>query len=242
MTFFGYTIGDWAELISIIGVGVSAGSWLFKKIALDPLRSDIQMLSETINRQLKLHEQSLADLNTHLKAHDEELGSHSVRITRLEDHVGIKGDMMMNNWTELLVSLAVAAVPIIGAWISKQLLANKQALTLVKVLGPLANAAVTAAEQLGVTQAIDGEVKKSTAIQAVKDGLKSLGFTSTDEQTIANAVEKAFADLKDSLAETYPQKTADQEASNQDKVAAAAQAAADAVKAQLAPDSAAPQQ
>ena len=55
----------------------------------------------------------------------------------------------MNNWTELLVSLAVAAVPIIGAWISKQLLANKQALTLVKVLGPLANAAVTAAGQTG---------------------------------------------------------------------------------------------
>ncbi|OFM93984.1 hypothetical protein HMPREF2641_07460, partial [Lactobacillus sp. HMSC068B07] len=65
--------------------------WLFKKIALDPLRSDIQMLSETINRQLKLHEQSLADLNAHLKTHDDELGSHSVRITRLEDHVGIKG-------------------------------------------------------------------------------------------------------------------------------------------------------
>ncbi|KMO56653.1 phage holin [Lacticaseibacillus rhamnosus] len=112
----------------------------------------------------------------------------------------------MNNWTELLVSLAVAAIPIIGAWISKQLLANKQALTLVKVLGPLANAAVTAAEQLGVTQAIDGAVKKSTAIQAVKDGLKSLSFTSTDEQTIANAVEKAYADLKDSLAETYPKR------------------------------------
>ncbi|MCT3364926.1 phage holin [Lacticaseibacillus paracasei] len=136
----------------------------------------------------------------------------------------------MNNWTELLVSLAVAAVPIIGTWISKQLLANKQALTLVKVLGPLANAAVTAAEQLGVTKAIDGAAKKSAAIQAVKDGLKSVGFTNTDEQTIANAVEKAFADLKDSLAETYPQKTVDQEASNQDKIAAAAQAAADAVK------------
>lgn len=148
----------------------------------------------------------------------------------------------MNNWTELLVSLAVAAVPIIGAWISKQLLANKQALTLVRVLGPLANAAVTAAEQLGVTRTIDGAVKKSTAVQAVKDGLKSLGFTSTDEQTIANAVEKAYADLKDSLAETYPQKTADQDTSNQEKVAAAAQAAADAVKAQLAPASVASQQ
>lgn len=112
----------------------------------------------------------------------------------------------MNNWTELLVSLAVAAIPIIGAWISKQLLANKQALTLVKVLGPLANAAVTAAEQLGVTQAIDGALKKSAAIEAVKNSLKSLGFTSTDEQTIANAVEKAYADLKDSLAETYPKR------------------------------------
>ncbi|WP_171024631.1 phage holin [Lacticaseibacillus zeae] len=148
----------------------------------------------------------------------------------------------MNNWTELLVSLAVAAVPIIGAWISKQLLANKQALTLVKVLGPLANAAVTAAEQLGVTDKLSGELKKSAAIEAVKNSLKSLGFTKADEQTIANAVEKAYADLKDSLAETYPQKTVDQEASNQDKVAAAAQAAADAVKAQLAPDSVAPQQ
>ncbi|KDS81253.1 holin [Lacticaseibacillus rhamnosus 51B] len=148
----------------------------------------------------------------------------------------------MNNWTELLVSLAVAAVPIIGAWISKQLLANKQALTLVKVLGPLANAAVTAAEQLGVTDKLSGELKKSAAIEAVKNSLKSLGFTKADEQTIANAVEQSYANLKDSLAETYPQKTVDQEASNQDKVAAAAQAAADAVKAQLAPDSVAPQQ
>ncbi|UYN55601.1 phage holin [Lacticaseibacillus chiayiensis] len=143
----------------------------------------------------------------------------------------------MNSLTELLVSLAVAAIPIIGAWISKQLLANKQALTLVKVLGPLANAAVTAAEQLGVTDKLSGELKKSAAIEAVKNSLKSLGFTKADEQTIANAVEKAYADLKDSLAETYPQKTVDQ-----DKVAAAAQATADAVKAQLAPDSVAPQQ
>jgi hypothetical protein len=88
----GLSIAEWAESLTAIGVLVSAGSWLFKKIALDPLRSDIQVLSGTINRQLKLHEQSLADLNAHLKTHDDELGSHSVRITRLEDHVGIKGD------------------------------------------------------------------------------------------------------------------------------------------------------
>ena len=115
MTFFGYTIGDWAEVISIIGVGVSAGSWLFKKIALDPLRSDIQMLSDTINRQLELHEQSLADLNAHLKTHDDELGSHSVRITRLEDHVGIKKEKitMKINWKVRVLSVKfwLALVP-----------------------------------------------------------------------------------------------------------------------------------
>ena len=88
----GLSIAEWAESLTAIGVLVSAGSWLFKKIALDPLRSDIQVLSETINRQLKLHEQSLADLNAHLKTHDDELGSHSVRITLLEAHVGIKGE------------------------------------------------------------------------------------------------------------------------------------------------------
>ena len=93
-----------------------------------------------------------------------------------------------------------------------------------------------------MTDKLSGELKKSAAIEAVKNSLKSLGFTKADEQTIANAVEQSYANLKDSLAETYPQKTVDQEASNQDKVAAAAQAAADAVKAQLAPDSVAPQQ
>lgn len=130
----------------------------------------------------------------------------------------------MNNISELIVAVATALIPIVFAWIGKVLANNKQALTLVKVLGPLANAAVTAAEQLGVTQAIDGAAKKSTAIQAVKDGLKSLGFTSADDQTIANAVEKAFADLKDSLAETYPQKTVD----------VATKAVADEVKDRLA--------
>lgn len=39
------------------------------------------------------------------------------------------------------------AAHIIGNWLSKQLLANKQAPTLVNVLGPLANATVTVAEQ-----------------------------------------------------------------------------------------------
>lgn len=88
----GLSIAEWAETLTALGVLVSAGSWLFKKIALDPLRADIQMLSEQIGQQLKVHEQTLASINGRIKEHDKELGSHSERITRLEDHAGIKGD------------------------------------------------------------------------------------------------------------------------------------------------------
>ncbi|MFT8860854.1 hypothetical protein [Schleiferilactobacillus harbinensis] len=87
---FGFTIAEWAETLTALGVLVSAGSWLFKKIALDPLREDIQRLSEQIGQQLKVHEQTLASINGRIKEHDKELGSHSERITRLEDHAGIK--------------------------------------------------------------------------------------------------------------------------------------------------------
>ena len=89
---FGMSIAELAEAVSIITVLVSCASWLFKKIALDPLRTDIQRLSEQIGQQLKMHEKELADLNDRLKTHDSELDSHSVRLTRLEDRTGIKGD------------------------------------------------------------------------------------------------------------------------------------------------------
>lgn len=90
---------------------MSAASWLFKKIALDPLRSDIQLLSETINRQLKIHEQSLADLGQHLRTHDDELGSHSVRKTTQES----KEIHMKFNWKLRLLSYKfwLALVPAI---------------------------------------------------------------------------------------------------------------------------------
>lgn len=88
----GLSIAEWAEALTALGVLVSGGSWLFKKIALDPLRIDIQRLSEQIGQQLKVHEKELADIDGRLKTHDNELDSHSVRLTRLEDRTGIKGD------------------------------------------------------------------------------------------------------------------------------------------------------
>ena len=86
----GLSIDEWAETLSAVAFVVSGGSWLFKKIALDPLRIDIQRLSEQIGQQLKVHEKELAELDDRLKSHDHELDSHSVRLTRLEDNVGIK--------------------------------------------------------------------------------------------------------------------------------------------------------
>lgn len=115
----------------------------------------------------------------------------------------------MNNISELIVAIATALIPIVFAWIGKVLANNKQALSLLNALTPLAESAVTAAAQLGVDKYLSGEAKKSTAVQYVIDGLKSLGFTNADEATVKNAVEKAFADLKDDLYKTYPQATND---------------------------------
>jgi len=114
----------------------------------------------------------------------------------------------MNNISELIVAIATALIPIVFAWIGKVLANNKKALSLLDALAPLAEAAVTAAAQLGVDKYLSGEAKKSKAVQYVTDGLNSLGFTNADEVTVKNAVEKAFSDLQDELYKTYPQATA----------------------------------
>ncbi|WP_374706486.1 phage holin [Lacticaseibacillus sp. 866-1] len=110
---------------------------------------------------------------------------------------------MMNNLSNLIVSIAVAVIPIIAAYVSKEIVANKNAMALIQTIGPLAKAAVAAAEALGVTKGLDGAAKKSKAVQSVVSGLKKLGFNKTDEQTVADAVEKAFADSKDQLHAVY---------------------------------------
>ena len=130
----------------------------------------------------------------------------------------------MNNISELIVAISTALIPIVFAWIGKVLANNKKALSLLDALTPLAEAAVTAAAQLGVNKYLSGEAKKSTAVQYVIGGLKSLGFTNTDEKTIKNAVEKAFSDLQDELYKTYPQATNDTpKSTDAQSVAAAAQ-------------------
>ena len=114
--------------------------------------------------------------------------------------------MEVNSIADLITAVAAASLPIIVAYVSKWLKGSKRAEALVTVLPTLAKDAVVAMQKLGVTEAIEGEVKKSHAVQIVKRALANLGFTDTDETALANAVEAAYAQLKaDGTLDAYPQ-------------------------------------
>ncbi|WP_123799550.1 phage holin, LLH family [Limosilactobacillus fermentum] len=123
--------------------------------------------------------------------------------------------MEVNSIADVITAVAVASLPIIAAYVSRWLKGNKRAETLVSVLPTLAKDAVVAMQKLGVTEAIEGEVKKSHAVQIVAKALSYLGFNETNEATLANAVESAYAQLKaDGTLDAYPQasKTDDKQA------------------------------
>ena len=118
--------------------------------------------------------------------------------------------MDTNTITKLITAIAIAAIPIIGAWIGKVITGNSKATTLINVLSPLAKAAIVAMQKLGVTQYLEGEAKKSGAVDIVKQALSALGLSDTDETLIKNAIEKEYAVLINELNQTYPQMTAEQ--------------------------------
>ena len=128
--------------------------------------------------------------------------------------------MEINSVADVITAVAVATLPIIITYLSKWLKGNKQAETIVSILPTLTKDAVVAMEQLGVEKAIEGEAKKSRAVQVVMQALASLGFDYTDETTLKNAIESAYAQLKaDGTLDAYPQaKPADD---TQDKIAKA---------------------
>jgi LL-H family phage holin len=128
--------------------------------------------------------------------------------------------MEVNSIADVITAVAVASLPIIITYLSKWLKGNKQAETLVSVLQRLAKDAVVAMQQLGVEKAIEGEAKKSRAVQVVMQALASLGFDYTDETTLKNAIEAAYAQLKaDGTLGAYPQAKPTDD--TQDKIAKA---------------------
>lgn len=148
--------------------------------------------------------------------------------------------MQVNSFSDVVIAVALAAIPIIGGWIGKVITGNSKATTLINVLSPLAKAAIVAMQKLGVTQYLDGEAKKLGAVDIVKKSLLALGLSNANETLIKNAIEKEYAALINELNQTYPQMTADQakaqeaaaqqasEVAKADKLAKAQQALADA--------------
>ena len=148
--------------------------------------------------------------------------------------------MQVNSISDVIIAIALAAIPIIGGWIGKVITGNSKATTLINVLSPLAKAAIVAMQKLGVTQYLEGEAKKSGAVDIVKKSLLALGLSNANETLIKNAIEKEYAVLINELNQTYPQMTADQakaqvaaaqqasEVAKADELAKAKQALADA--------------
>lgn len=119
--------------------------------------------------------------------------------------------MQVNSFSDVIIALALAAIPVIGGYIGKVITGNSKATTLINVLSPLAKDAIVVVQKLGVTQYLAGEAKKSGAVDIVKTALESLGINGTNEDLIKNAIEKEYALLISELGKTYPQMTADQE-------------------------------
>nr|WP_010622284.1 phage holin [Paucilactobacillus suebicus] len=129
------------------------------------------------------------------------------------------------------MAIVVAIIGVVTPYLAKFIKSNKTAQTLVDILPTLAKDAVVAMQKLGVTTYIEGEVKKSKAGKIVEAALKNLGFTETDETTITNAIESAYASLTaDGTLATYMQATAETEAEK--KAAELKQAQADLATAQ----------
>lgn len=113
----------------------------------------------------------------------------------------------MNNITssllEVVTTIVVALVPVLTTWITKKIASNVKAVKLVQALGPLATAAVYAAEHLATTKELSGIERKELAVSKVMDALSNLGFTKADSTMIMDAVEKAYANSKETLANVY---------------------------------------
>lgn len=128
--------------------------------------------------------------------------------------------MEINSIADVITAVAVASLPIIITYLSKWLKGNRTASTIVSILPILAKDAVVAMQKLGVNEAIEGEAKKSHAVQIVMQALASLGFDYTDKTTLKNAIESAYAQLKaDGTLDAYPQ--AKPTYDTQDKIAKA---------------------
>lgn len=148
--------------------------------------------------------------------------------------------MNVQNISDAVISIVVVIIGVVTPYLAKFVKSNKTAETLVDILPALAKDAVVAMQKLGVTTYIEGEVKKLKAVKVVEADLTKLGFTKTDETTIFNAVESAYASLTtDGTLAAYKQATAETDVKEKTDDLKAAQSAVAAAQAALEQASAA---
>jgi len=110
------------------------------------------------------------------------------------------------NSADVIVTILSTIITAVITYCGNLLIKNNRALTVFRIIEPLAKDAVVASQKLGVNNYLTGMAKKNHAVQIVTQVLTNAGFTVKDEQVIVNAVEKAFAEQRDLLAK-YPQAT-----------------------------------
>lgn len=143
--------------------------------------------------------------------------------------------MDVQSISDAVISIVVVIIGVVMPYLAKFIKSNKTAQTLVDILPALAKDAVVAMQKLGATTYIEGAVKKSEAVKTVETSLQKLGFTKTDEATIVNAVESAYASLtSDGTLTPYKQAAAQPQVKEQTDELKAAQAAVAAAQTALA--------
>lgn len=144
---------------------------------------------------------------------------------------------MQDTITTIVVSVINALLVIVVGYVgklatdtSKNAVKVNKALSLVEALAPIAEDAVTVAEKQGALNGWTGAKERDFANELAAKSLTNLGFSTADQATIANAVEHAWATLKDTLDSTYGKSASEV---NTDKLVQADKKLADA-KAQVA--------
>lgn len=139
--------------------------------------------------------------------------------------------------TTIVVSVINALLVVVVGYVgklatdtSKNAVKVNKALSLVEALAPIAEDAVTVAEKQGALNGWTGAKERDFANEIAAKSLTNLGFSAADQAIIANAVEHAWATLKDTLDSTYGKSASE---ANNDKLVQADQKLADA-KAQVA--------
>lgn len=104
--------------------------------------------------------------------------------------------MVIRNFADVIVALAVLALPVITGYIAKAMGKSSSLSGLIGVLPMVAKDAVVVAEKTGVLNRLTGNEQFAKALAIAKEELAKLGYDKVDEQVLGNALEQAYSQLK----------------------------------------------